>query len=304
MDNNELDSLCIIIVTYNSMPWIEKCLSSLKNFRVIVVDNNSSDNTVQFLKNQYPRIILLAQQENLGFGKANNIGIHEALKIGSTNFLLLNQDAYINPKAINSLFELQNKYPSFGVISPIHLDSSGNQLDKGFAEYVNFSNAPAFIRDLILKNQINDVYAVPFVNAACWMLSRRCLEMVGGFDPIFFLYGEDDNYCQRVLYHSFKIGVASNIYVIHDREQRGRKKEFFLSQEKFYKTKYANINIDNLHELETHKKRLRKSMSINLLKIKSKKFKIAKNELALLEKIESEIILSRNINKNPGLHYL
>jgi GT2 family glycosyltransferase len=73
-----------IIVTYNGMKWIEECLNSILNSSIpvfiIVVDNYSTDGTIKFIKENFSKIILLQQNENLGFGKANNIGISYALK--------------------------------------------------------------------------------------------------------------------------------------------------------------------------------------------------------------------------------
>ena len=70
----------IIIVTYNAMQWLSKTLSSIPaEFSVVIVDNNSSDKTLDFINNNYQQITVLPQSENLGFGKANNLGISYAL---------------------------------------------------------------------------------------------------------------------------------------------------------------------------------------------------------------------------------
>ena len=79
----------IIIVTYNGMKWLEACLSSCRKYSVIVIDNNSSDNTVSFIEQKYPNTILLKQNKNLGFGAANNIGINYALQNNADYVFLL-----------------------------------------------------------------------------------------------------------------------------------------------------------------------------------------------------------------------
>lgn len=84
----------IIIVSYNGMPWLEKCLKSCGKFPVIIVDNSSTDETVSFVEDNFPNVILLRQALNLGFGQANNIGIRYALDIGAENVFLLNQDVF------------------------------------------------------------------------------------------------------------------------------------------------------------------------------------------------------------------
>src|SRR5690606_3487544 len=120
-------------------------------------------------------------------------------------------------------------------------------LEKRFANYMRHEIKGQFFSDFVLKNPIPPVYEIPFVNAAAWMLSRKCIENIGGFDPLFFHYGEDDNYCQRVLYHGFKIGVLPKVYVIHDREERVKdeakifSKTYFENIERQYKISFANI---------------------------------------------------------------
>ncbi len=94
-----MPQIYFIIVTYNAMPWAERCFSSLQNSSVpvqtIVVDNGSTDGTQDFLKNIFPEIEFLQSSENLGFGKANNLGIEMAYKKGADFFYLMNQDAWI-----------------------------------------------------------------------------------------------------------------------------------------------------------------------------------------------------------------
>src|SRR5690554_3758500 len=93
----------IIIVTYNGMSWLKKCLDSCGDYQVLVVDNASSDETVPFLKTHYPQITLHSQKINLGFGQANNLGISYALKQGADYVFLLNQDAYLQEGCLEIL---------------------------------------------------------------------------------------------------------------------------------------------------------------------------------------------------------
>lgn len=96
-----MENLFVIIVTYNGEKWIDKCLSSVYKSTIplttIVIDNKSSDNTVQYIKTNFPMVILFEYQNNLGFGKANNIGIEYALKNNADYIYLLNQDAWVDP---------------------------------------------------------------------------------------------------------------------------------------------------------------------------------------------------------------
>ena len=104
-----VDSTFIVIVTFNGMQWIEKCLNSVHSvYKIVVVDNYSSDDTVAYIKNKCPRAKLLLQSKNLGFGAANNIGISYALNQGADYVFLLNQDVYIESNTIDKLIEVHH----------------------------------------------------------------------------------------------------------------------------------------------------------------------------------------------------
>ncbi len=290
------------------MPWIQKCLDSCDDFPVIVVDNNSADETVFFIKEKYPRVLVLKQEKNLGFGQANNLGIKHALLHGTDYVFLLNQDAYLQKHTINKLIEIHKKNTQFGILSPIHLNGLGDKLDSNFSNYLMHKYNDKFYYDAIY-NKLKPIYEVPFVNAAAWMLPKETLEKIGGFDPIFFHYGEDDNYCQRVLFHKLKIGVVSDSFVNHDREFRFQNKKEtlesrLLNLEKSLKLNWANLNEENLKEITSRKNSLKKKILKYRLVLKFSVSKRYQTELNLIEQIESQVIKSKEINCNLGSHYI
>ena len=116
------------------------------------------------------------------------------------------------------MVSIHRKNPEYGIISPLHLNGAGDTLDRGFLSIL-VRNDCRLVPDGIIGRRL-DLYPIPFVNAAAWLISRECLMKVGGFDPLFFHYGEDDNFCQRVIYHGFRIGVCPLGFVRHDREDR------------------------------------------------------------------------------------
>jgi GT2 family glycosyltransferase len=292
------------------MPWLSKCLESTIPYRVVVVDNNSTDDTVSFINANYPEIALLPQTKNLGFGQANNIGISYALKQGADYLFLLNQDAYLEKDTIEKLVAVYKKNDNFGILSPIHLNGKGDRLDKNFSHYVNYHANPNFYSDFILNKQLPEVYEVPFVNAAGWLLSKKCLETVGGFDPVFFHYGEDDNYCQRVLFHGLKIGVTPQTFLKHDRETRVFKQNqnsenvTLRNQERAIKVKYANINTEDFSKYNILIKKSNLAAIKSFLRFRFKAIRFYRMEAALLKRIYPEIEKSRLLNKTKGPHYL
>ena len=301
------DKCYIIIVTYNGMQWISKSLKSCDSSNVIVIDNNSKDGTVAFIKENFPKIVLLEQAENLGFGAANNIGMSYALKNKADFVFLLNQDAYLQPKVIESLISVHKNNIEYGILSPIHLNGRGSKFDKNFYNYLRENDDYVF--DAVNKNYVKDAYQVPFVNAAAWLLPRKTLECIGGFDPIFNHYAEDDNYCQRVLFHDFKVGVVPDIYINHDRENRKSKQnvtneERLVLKERYLKFRWANINVEVKEDIERHKKDLLKLIVKLYLKLKFNKVSFYKKELALIKRILPGVLQSRRINLKQGSHYL
>lgn len=229
------------------MRWIERCLQSCVDYPIIVIDNASTDSTLNFVRKHFKEVMLIENRHNLGFGKANNLGISKALAMGAKHVFLLNQDAYLYPDTITTLLNNHIKHPTYGILSPIHLTGNGDAYDLQFLNHVNFEQEllPNNIEDLKEDKPIIDV---PFVNAAGWLINKQCLETVGGFDPIFFHYGEDDNYCQRVLFHGFKIGVLRNAFIKHDRLgqpnviYKENTKEYWVWYERRLKKIYGDVN--------------------------------------------------------------
>lgn len=305
-----MDSIYIIIVTYNGMKWLRKCLTSTKPYPVIVIDNYSTDNTVEYIKRNYPKVKLLKQKENLGFGQANNVGISYALEHGAKYVFLLNQDVYLEPGCIEKLVATQRKTPEYGLLSPLHLNGQGNKLDHYFSIYINYEANPDIYSDYILNRPKKAIYSVPFINAAGWLISKKCLETVGGFDPIFFHYGEDENYCQRVHYHGFKIGVCPEAKLKHDREARKAKKiqpgssEYFDNIAKSLKSKFANINKSYKGELLEMAEKRKIAFRKSLFKLNFEKARYYNREVKMLKKVHVEIIKSRSVILKKGLHYL
>ena len=213
------------------MQWAERCFKSLQNSTmrpdVFVVDNGSTDGTQAYIQEHYPEVIFQQSEKNLGFGKANNLGLQYALDNDYDYVYLLNQDAWVMPDTFEKLIEVSERNPSYGVLSPMQIQANYEHLDNHFAKNVigySQQTEPLLIDDLFFGRK-NEVYEVTFVMAAHWMISRKCLEMVGGFSPTFPHYDEDDNYMGRVIYHKMKVGIVPYLSVVHDRADRKESKE-------------------------------------------------------------------------------
>lgn len=239
----------IVIVTYKGKLWYEQCFNSLREsiipLNVVVVDNASNDGTVEYVAESFPEIHLIQSNINLGFGQANNQGIRFALDNGADYVFLLNQDAWIEPDSISKLIEIHKKYPEYGILSPVHLNSSKTAIEYGLQHYLCDYRVTdmQFLNDCYFQD-LKEVYNTKYVNAAAWLLPRKIIEIVGGFDPIFFHYGEDDNYMQRVYYHEMKIGICPLIHIVHDTERR-------KIQKKFLKENHLKVLLANITDINT-----------------------------------------------------
>ena len=233
----------VIIVSYNFEPWLERCLGSLRHsfypVDTVVIDNGSTDQTIQRIRKDYPEIRLLPQNKNLGFGRANNIGMQIALTEGYDFVFLLNQDAWIDSNTIGKLVELSQSHPQYGILSPVHLTGKGDKPDPGFGYYAQIQQ----LDQLSDKN----ILPIPFANAALWMIPVSVLKKVGGFSPLFYHYGEDKDFVNRLTYHDYQVGYSPRVFGNHDREYRPLTHQVFLRTEYVYHlSEYANIHHNGL----------------------------------------------------------
>ena len=210
----------VIIVTYKGKRWYDKCFTSLRNSSIpvqtVVVDNTPEEEDAEYIKSHYPEIHLIRTNENLGFGRANNLGMRYALDNGCDYVFLLNQDAWIEPDTIEKMINVGDLHPEYGIISPMHLEASKQHLNfilkDGHDNYELLSD--------LYFGCVKDSYTITYSNAAAWMLPHKTLETIGGFCPLIYHYGEDDDYMNRVRFHGLKMGLVPAARIVHDTEIR------------------------------------------------------------------------------------
>ncbi len=211
-----------IVVTYNAMKWVDRCLGSLFDSSerpdVLVVDNGSADGTREYVREHFPEAELILSDGNPGFGAANNIGLRLAAERGCGFVYLLNQDAWVLPDTIERLVRAAES--DFGILSPVQSDASGRldlQFSRKCSKYLRKARTGAADSCPVVE--------VPFVMAAHWLLSVEAIRRVGGFSPAFRQYGEDDNYIDRLHYHGLRCAVVPAATAVHDRASRPDPKE-------------------------------------------------------------------------------
>lgn len=208
----------VIIVTYNAMKWVTRCLNSTRisdtPVDVMVIDNGSTDGTVDYIRENFQDIHLVISETNLGFGLANNIGLQYVIDNNYDYAYLLNQDAWIFSDTIGNLIKINQRHENYGILSPLQLQTDGITLEPNFERGLMQTNKNCLKE--IASNNYKDVYEVISVMAAHWLMSRKCIETIGGFSPTFPHRGEDTNYADRVIYHGMKSGVVPSAKSVHD----------------------------------------------------------------------------------------
>ncbi len=292
-------SVYIIIVTYNAVKWAEKCFSSLRKssvpVQVIVIDNCSEDGTQEYIKNNFPEVNFIQNQENLGFGKANNIGIEIAYKKGADFFYLMNQDAWIYENSIQKLLDVYETHPrksEIGILSPMHLDGSEKKLDIFLDKYISQNFETRMISDFYL-NSTKPYYEISFINAAHWFIPKDTIEKIGGFNPYFFHYGEDNEYVNRLHFHHKKILLCTNSKVIHAGKQELGKVDYQKFRNNFLEIKILNPGYKNALQKELKSLQLSRAKhflkgNLQFAKELNSSYKKIKSESINLKKLQQE----------------
>jgi N-acetylglucosaminyl-diphospho-decaprenol L-rhamnosyltransferase len=195
-----------VVVTFDALPWIERCLDSLAGVETVVVDNGSSDGTVAFVRERYPGVRLI-EAENRGLGAGWNIGLRST---SSRYVLLLNADAWLAEGALDRLVAFADTRPSTAVVGPRLLNPDGTlqRSVRGFPTVWRLATEYFFLRKLAPgSSALNAFYAggfdhdevrdVEVVMGACMLLRRDAVEKVGYCDEDYFLFSEETDWCYR-----------------------------------------------------------------------------------------------------------
>ncbi len=303
-------NIFVVIVTYNPKKWIDKCFSSLRKssipLKIIIIDNGSTDGSQEIITEKYPEFDFIAYYENMGFGGANNIGINRAYDAGADYVFLMNQDVWIEVDTLEKLTTSAIQNPEYGIISPMHLNGKGDALDYNFSYYTSTVYCENLFSDIFLNRHENKIYFLKFINAAAWLISRKCIETVGGFNPSFFHYGEDDNYCQRVLYHGFKIGILPASKIYHDRENRAEN-TYLSDYKKVYQRKLISefSNLEVTRSVVFEKNKLYKKLISSVLRFNISEFQNAFEKLKMFNSGNiNYIIKNRELSKAKARTFL
>lgn len=301
--DSQLTSVFAVVVTYNGMQWVDRCMGSLSQsavpVSVVVVDNASTDGIVQYIRQNYPNVHVIETGSNLGFAKANNLGIRYALDHGADYVFLLNQDAWIENDTMGLLLESFAEHEKAGIVSPMHLNGDGDKLDWNFV-----SNLPGSFASDSFLGKVKRLYESRYINAAAWLICRNCIEKVGGFDTLLFVhYGEDYNYCQRTIYHGFDVLIDTSARIYHDREFRKGNNDEYMNRNFQQKDVGRRVDLGNILiplDVERMIKQNKRSLWKALVKLRSARAGQINKEIEFLK----IVLESRKVNCKGGLIWL
>lgn len=221
--------ISIILVNYNGADVLTDCLNSVEkfipryNYEIIIVDNDSQDNSIDIIENKFPNIKLIKLSKNIGFGSGNNAGA----KVAKGEFLfLLNTDTIITSNILPHLIDLMEENPEVGIIGPKLLFPDGSfQISfspkisiKGEIEAKklhSYAQSPAKLN--LLENNFQQIKEVDIVVGAAFFIRADLFHSLGGFDEKFFMYFEESDLCQRVKNAGYKVLYTPEVSLIHIR---------------------------------------------------------------------------------------
>src|SRR3954471_399055 len=214
----------VVVVTWNALPWIEQCLHSVRGREIVVVDNGSTDDTVAFVRERYPDVRVV-EQENKGMGGGNNAGMRAT---DGRYFFLLNSDAWVLDDGLDRLVEFADAHPEAAVVGPRlpTVDGSWQRWVRGEPTLWRLATEYLFIRKLAPgSRRLNPLYAGGFdheeVAEADWLFGpallvrREAADSVGLFDEDFFMFSEEVDWMTRFRRAGWKVLFFPGAEVVH-----------------------------------------------------------------------------------------
>jgi N-acetylglucosaminyl-diphospho-decaprenol L-rhamnosyltransferase len=214
----------VVVVTYNALPWIERCLASVAGQELIVVDNGSRDGTVALVRERFPQAIVI-EQENRGLAAGWNAGL--AAASGDYHFLL-NADAWVVSDGLERLVEVMERRPRAGIVGPLvrSPDGSLQRSVRGFPSLWRLATEYLLLRKLAPRSRLlNAFYAgdfgydrereAEFLMGAALLVRPQAAAEVGPLDESFFLFSEEVDWCYRFRLAGWAVVFTPAAEVVH-----------------------------------------------------------------------------------------
>jgi GT2 family glycosyltransferase len=214
----------VVVVTWNALPWLERCLESVRGHETIVVDHGSTDGTLELVRERFPDVHVI-EQENRGMGGGNNAGLRAAH--GRYAFLL-NSDAWVVGDALDGLVAFADEHPDAAVVGPrlLNPDGSLQRSVRGVPTLWRLATEYLFLRKLAPRSRaFNAFYGAGFdhrsqrevesLYGAALLVRREAVDAVGLFDEDFFMFSEETDWLYRFRQAGWKVMFYPGAEVTH-----------------------------------------------------------------------------------------
>ncbi len=252
----------VIVVSYNVRGFLGNLINSLNraleeiDSEIIVVDNSSDDDSVEYLRKNFPDVKLIENPHNVGFGRANNQGV----KASTGEYLLLiNPDAVVGENTIKEMMDFSLSHPDAGASSCKVLNADGTlqkTCRRGFptpwVAFTKISGMSTIFPKSKLFGRYNLTYLDPdeehevdAIGGSFMFIPRRVFEAVGGFDEDYFMYGEDIDLCYKIKNEGYKVYYTPRTTAIHFKGESTRRSsinqtyEFYRAMSVFVEKRYG-----------------------------------------------------------------
>ena len=218
-------NLTIVIINWNSRDYLAKCLESIRQQRlshdaeVVVVDGASFDGSEALVQDKFPEVHFIQSPDNIGYGRCCNLGARSAR---GEFLLILNPDTELKPGAVGAMMAALKSQSKIGLVGARLIDSDGTFQSSSTHPLPGIFNTVfdcAFIRRLAWqlsgRSRRRSPFTVNAVSGACMMVRTSLFKKIGGFNPRFFMYGEDVDLCQRVRGSGHEVYHVPMAEVVH-----------------------------------------------------------------------------------------
>lgn len=249
---NEKPCVAILILNNNGIKWLTPLYDSIrkqeyKNIKIYLVDNASTDESVEMTRKQYPYITVLRFSKNMGFSMAYNLAIPYVFADGCDWVILANNDILLEPGCLQELVSAAMQDEHIGVLGPAFLE-----WETDIPNYYMKGKHPDAIKAMEARSStpIN----VDWVEGSFFMINRKCMEMIGPLDPYLFFYWEDADFCRRAEYQGWKVALVPSALVRHyargwSRNNENKKKRNLLLTRNQYIYKLTNPKLSFMQNL-------------------------------------------------------
>jgi GT2 family glycosyltransferase len=210
----------IIVLNWNGWRDTVRCLASVdqlvyQNRRVVVVDNASTDRSVEHIQTSYPDAQIIQTGQNLGYGAGNNVGINYALEYGAEYIWILNNDTEVSCRSLSTLVEVMEQNPNIGILAPRVFDPVRAAFEPERAFPRGVSCAGPAKPTLAPCGNMSAVQLVDYVSGSCMLIRSRVLVELGAFDARYFHFYEDADLCWRAWCREWAVARTPRCEIHH-----------------------------------------------------------------------------------------